>query len=181
MAVESDAAPPLRDALPRDVVPSKNCTVPVAVAGDTVALNLTLVPKVDGLRLEVRVVVVPAGLTVWASEVEVLPLKVASPPYTAVIECAPPARLAVERVATPAALSADEPRVVVPSLKLTPPVGVPVPEEDVTVAVNVTDWPYVEGFKDETSVVALAAKACPQDENLKEPMRVFQLPAWLTA
>jgi len=140
LVIESDAAPVLRDALPSNVAPSKNCTVPAAVPGDTVAVNFTPAPKVDGLRLEVRVVVVPAGLTVWVSAVEVLPLKVASPLYTALIECAPPARLAVEKVAPPLASSADEPRVVLPSLKLTLPVGVPVPDEGVTVAVNVTGW-----------------------------------------
>ena len=36
--------------------------------------------------------------------------------------------------------------VVVPSVKVTVPVGVPAPETAATEAVNVTDWPNVEGL-----------------------------------
>ena len=78
------------------------------------------------------------------------------------------------RWSTPLEFSADEPRVTLPSLKLTLPMGVP--EDAVTVAVNVTAWPYVEGFRDEATVMVVATCAWPQDENLNEPMRVFQLP-----
>ena len=56
--VETLALPPLRVALPSDVPPSKNCTVPVADDGETVAVNVTFWPYVDGFRLEVTVVVV---------------------------------------------------------------------------------------------------------------------------
>jgi hypothetical protein len=38
-----------------------------------------------------------------------------SPPYRAVIECGPTERFEVDNVATPLALSADEPRVLLPS------------------------------------------------------------------
>ena len=82
------------------------------------------------------------------------------------------------KVATPLASSNGEPRIVLPSLKFTVPLGVPVPDD--TVAVNVTDWPYVEGLADEPSVVVVAARAWPQEENLNEPMRVFQLD-WVVA
>jgi hypothetical protein len=61
---------------------------------------------------------------------------------------------------------------VVPSLNVTVPVGVPDPDE--TVAVNVTDCPEFEGFKDETSEVEVAIRLWPQEENLNEPIRVFQ-------
>jgi hypothetical protein len=58
--VDSVALPPLSVAVPRELAPSKNCTVPVAAAGDTFAVSVTLCPKVDGLVLEDTVVVVPA-------------------------------------------------------------------------------------------------------------------------
>jgi hypothetical protein len=49
--------------------------------------------------------------------------------------------------------------VVEPSLKTTLPVGVPVPGAiDLTVAVNVTLWPKVEGFRDDVSVVDVEAR-----------------------
>ena len=46
-AVVNDALPPLRPAVPRELVPSKNSTVPVAVDGDTVAVKVTGWPNVD--------------------------------------------------------------------------------------------------------------------------------------
>ena len=52
-------------------------------------------------------------------------------------------------------LSVPVPSVVAPSLKVTVPVGVPPVE--VTVAVNVTAAPNVEGFRDEANAVALLA------------------------
>jgi len=54
----SEAEPPAMVAVPREVVPSRNCTVPVAADGDTLAVNVTDCPNVDGLALEVSVVVV---------------------------------------------------------------------------------------------------------------------------
>ena len=43
---------------------------------------------------------------------------------------------------------------VVPSLKITVPVGVPTPGETAaTVAVNVTDWPETDGLAEEAKVV----------------------------
>jgi hypothetical protein len=50
--VTSEAAPFARDTLPNRVDPSKNCTVPVAAFGDTVAANVTGCPALDGLILE---------------------------------------------------------------------------------------------------------------------------------
>ena len=60
LEVETLALPPLSVAVPSDVVPSKTCTVPVADDGDTLAVNITFWPDVDGFRLEETVVVVPA-------------------------------------------------------------------------------------------------------------------------
>ena len=48
------------------------------------------------------------------------------------------------------------PRVVVPSLNVTVPVGVPDPDE--TVAVNVTDCPEFDGFNDEAREVEVAIR-----------------------
>lgn len=53
--------------------------------------------------------------------------------------CAPAVRAEVESIATPLALSALTPSWLVPSIKVTEPVGTPA-APGVTVAVNVTDW-----------------------------------------
>ena len=52
-------------------------------------------------------------------------------------------------------LSVPVPSVLEPFLKVTVPVGVP--PLDVTVAVNFTDAPKVEGFREEATVVELVA------------------------
>jgi len=50
--------------------------VPVAVEGITAAVNVTDCPLTDGLRLDVRVVVVVVfvAVTLWDSVAEMLPL-----------------------------------------------------------------------------------------------------------
>ena len=70
--------------------------------------------------------------------VEVLAKKFVVAAYTAVIACDPAASVVVEKVATPAALSVPFPRVVVPCLNDTLPVGI-APVDEVSVAVKVTD------------------------------------------
>src|SRR5205823_4446403 len=67
------------------VAPSLKVTVPVGVPAPglfavTVAVNVTACPDSDGLAEELTTVVVPAFFTVSVSVLEVLPLKVASPP-----------------------------------------------------------------------------------------------------
>src|SRR5260370_32871979 len=79
---------------PRLVTPSLNCTVPVGVpepggTAETVAVKVTAWPKVDGLLFEVTAVALPARLTFWLSAGLVLPAKLLSPLYTAVMPCAP--------------------------------------------------------------------------------------------
>src|SRR5579862_1615915 len=64
----------------------------------TAAVKVTGWPETEGLGEEVRVVVVPSLLTDWLSAPEMLPLKLPSPLYEAVIE-ADPAE-SVERVST---------------------------------------------------------------------------------
>lgn len=59
VAVPDDSA----SGLPIAVVPFMNCTVPTAVLGANVAVNVTEVPVVVGLAtLDVRVVLVDAGV-----------------------------------------------------------------------------------------------------------------------
>ena len=78
-AVLVDAVPPLTGDVPSDVAPSKNWTVPVAVAGVTVAVTVTLWPTTDGFGDVVTAVVELAVFTVWVCAPDVLPLKLASP------------------------------------------------------------------------------------------------------
>jgi hypothetical protein len=53
-------------------------------------------------------------------------------------------------------LSVPLPRVAVPSLKVTVPVGVPaVGLTGDTIAVKVTDWPYTEGLGEEIKLVVV--------------------------
>jgi hypothetical protein len=89
--------------------------------------------------------------------VEVLAAKVVSPWYAAVIECALAVNVEVENVAWPA-LSVPVPMLVAPSRNATVPVIVPA-EVLVTVAVNVTVWPAVEGFTEEARTVVVAGLA----------------------
>jgi hypothetical protein len=60
--------------VPSAVLPSLNVTVPGAAEGDSVAVNFTDVPKVDGFLDEASVTVVLALFTVCVSTDEVLPL-----------------------------------------------------------------------------------------------------------
>jgi len=93
--------------------------------------------------------------TVCVSTGDVLVLKFVSPLYTAVIEWLPRASDDVVKLAFPL-LSVPDPITVVPSLKVTVPVGVPVVEDE-TIAVNVTGWPKVDGFCDDVTVVVVLA------------------------
>lgn len=56
--VENVATPALRTPVPSVVVPSEKVTVPVAVDGETVAVNVMFVPCGAAVELEVSVVVV---------------------------------------------------------------------------------------------------------------------------
>jgi hypothetical protein len=69
-------------------VPSKKDTVPVGVPPDpaTVAVNVIATFAPEGLSVEVRTTVDGAPVTVCATAVEVLEVKLVSPPYVAVME-----------------------------------------------------------------------------------------------
>jgi len=147
------AADPLTTAAePRAVEPSRNCTVPVAEAGVTIAVSVTVWLTVEGFVEDVSAVVVAALFTVCASVVDVLDALLASPLYTAVMECAPAVSVDTDSDADPLTTVA-EPSADVPSRNCT----VPVAAVGVTTAVSVTVWPTVEGFTDDAAVTVVAA------------------------
>jgi hypothetical protein len=81
--------------------------------------------------------------------------KSALPLYVALIVSVPAASVEVVMPAVPP-LSDFDPRLFVPDLKVTEPVGVP-DVEDITVAVKVTAVPPADGFTDEVNAVLVAA------------------------
>src|SRR5208282_5561215 len=111
------AFPALIVPVPSVVLPSVNVTVPVAVVGATVAVNVTEAPYADGFAEEASVTGVFVLFTICVRLVEVL------------------------YVALPLLIVAV-PSVLLPSVNVTVPVAV----VGVTVAVNVTDEPYADGF-----------------------------------
>jgi len=74
------ALPLLIVAVPSVLLPSVNVTVPVAVVGATVAVNVTEAPYADGFADEASVTVVFVLFTVWVSTEDVLLLSFVSPP-----------------------------------------------------------------------------------------------------
>jgi len=92
--------------------------------------------------------------TFCVTALDVLTLKLGSPLYCTVIECAATERVAVTKVACPAA-SARVPRTFAPSMKVTLPIGVPWVE--VTVAVNVTVSPKTVGVLEVVTVAFVLA------------------------
>ena len=75
-----EAEPLASDAVPRIAPPSRNCTVPVAVAGLTVATNVIAAPTNAGFDVEVTAVtVVVLALTVCDAAADVELVLLASP------------------------------------------------------------------------------------------------------
>ena len=122
----------------------------------TVAVKVTAWPVTAGLTDDLRATVVAAGLTVTVAAAEVLAAKPVVPEKEAVSAWVPTPSDTV-RVAWPVALSGAEPSTVLPSRKVTVPVGVPARE--VTVAVSVTICPKTAVAVDVLSVVVVAASA----------------------
>src|SRR5574340_523139 len=117
--------------VPRTAAPSLKVTVPVGVPAPgpalTVAVNVTGCPKSAGFSDDATAVVDGPAVIVCVSTLEVLPPILPSPPYTAVIECGPDAREEVLSVVHPPGFSDPVPSTVLPSLKVTDPVGRPEP------------------------------------------------------
>src|SRR5436190_18618661 len=91
--VEKVAAPPARATMARVAPFSRKVTDPVAAGPPplTVAVNVTDWPYNDGLGPDGRDVAVATLPTCWLTAADVLPVKVASPPYWAVVAWTPAA------------------------------------------------------------------------------------------
>src|SRR5436305_1763854 len=90
----------LEQLAPRGPRPSVKVTLPVGApapgaVAETVAVKVTDCPNTEGLRSETTATVVLALLTCWATALEVEVLKLPSPLYVAVMECAATGRLAI--------------------------------------------------------------------------------------
>jgi hypothetical protein len=131
--------------------PSRNCTVPVAVAGVTEAVKVTDAPSWEGFCDDTTITEV-ATWTVWVIAAELADVSLASPPYAAAIECVPEVNDEVEKDATPETTEAEPIRE-----PLSVNWAVPVAVDGVTVAVNVTLCPAVEGLGLEVTTTEDAA------------------------
>jgi hypothetical protein len=158
LEVASSAEPLARATVLSVASPSLKAMVPVAPAGNTMAVRVTGWPAFAGLGKAAMPVVVgplpPATVTVKATEV--LPLKALSPLYAAVSEWLPAARIEVESEAIPL-FRVRIPIEPVPSLKVTVPVAL----EGLTVAVTVTVCPAVAEAGEAKSAVVDVALVCP--------------------
>lgn len=149
------------DVVPSVVAPSEKVTVPVGVAvappdvEAIVAVKVTDWPTPAGFTEERSEVESAARVITSLSIAEVTEWKLESPLYCAVMLCVATASVLVLRVATPP-LKLAEPREVLPSRKVTEPVGTVVtPRTPATVAVRVTDWLATAGFADAARVLIL--------------------------
>jgi predicted lipoprotein len=77
--VDSVALPPVSGTVPSEVAPSKNCAVPVAADGDTVAVKVTFCPAAEGLAFEDTEVAEAAWFTNCDSTFDALLKKLLSP------------------------------------------------------------------------------------------------------
>ena len=159
----ADACPlPSRVTVARVVAPSRITTEPVGTPAPgataaTVTSITTVVPNTDGSGVSDAVTFTVAGFTVWARPAEVLPVKPAAPLYWAVSVRDPVAMAPVVSDATPAPSTAVVPSTVVPSRKVTVPVGVLGESGESTVAVSVTGSPNVEVADDAARPVLVDA------------------------
>ena len=131
--------------------------MPVGEDPTTVAVNVTRLPASEGLRSLVSWVTVD-NLFTTCSRGELDEDRADGMPRNfAVMECGPAASPLVVKVACPAAFNATEPRTPpTESSNCTEPavMGTDV-RASVTVAVNVTDCPMLDGFTELTSAVTV--------------------------
>ena len=141
-----------------EAAPSLKFTVPVGALPLIVAVKVTVVPKVDGVKELPIPVVLGALLTACDSAALLDVAFTASPLYVAMMLCVPAASVLVVHAAVrllPLPVNATAEQAAIdpaPSLKLTDPVGL----MPVTVAVKVTFVPYADGFAELVSVVVVA-------------------------
>jgi hypothetical protein len=119
-------------------------------------MKATAWPTAEGFCVEISAVAESDLLMVCVSDAEILAVKLLSPLYVAVILRTPTRRELVDNVAFPVLSTIRVPRLVVPSLKVTVPVGVPAPGGGTaTVAVKATLCPKTDGLGVLTSVVVV--------------------------
>ena len=70
--VVKEAEAPLRSSVAKTVEPSRNCTLPVTAAGETVAVNVTAWPTSDEWGDDATDAFDAALFTVWVNPAEVL-------------------------------------------------------------------------------------------------------------
>ena len=133
--------PPATGSFPAGLTEASSSPVVVAGTADTAARTVVVGAAATAVETTVVVVVEVVVVVVGAETVtddadDVDTALDASPPYSAVSECAPTMRLLTEMLQVPAA-RVHVPIEVVPFLKVIVPVAV----EATTVAVNVTDEP----------------------------------------
>jgi hypothetical protein len=127
----------------------------------------------------------PAACTTCCTAGDVLVAKFVSPLYVAVMLLVPTASVEVVNVATPP-VRAGLPIFVVPSKKVTVPVGVPLPNPvgKVTVAVKVTDCPGLDGFGEDASAVAVGVNvifnSTPSSPDVAPQLLLAQLAATMS-
>ena len=110
------------------------------------AVKVTLALTRDGFALDATTVEVAAGFTTSESAAEVLPAKLRSPEYEAVIECEPRAKFDTEIWVT-SLERLPVPRELVPSKNVTVPVARVPLTEGTTVAVRMTGCPNDAGLE----------------------------------
>jgi hypothetical protein len=152
---------PLKVPVPKTVVPSLKATVPLGttepIAGVTVAVNVTLAPKLAVGAEDATVVVVATIETVTDIALDTEGAKLVSPEYCAVIPSVPTGR-GVASVAAPAAPSVAVPKVLVPDRNVSVPVGMTTfPVGPTTVAVRITNCPASAVLADACRTVVVAA------------------------
>ena len=145
-----------------ELAPSLKFTLPVGALPLTVAVKVTLLPTVDGVR-EVAIAVVVATFepefTTCDNATLVEPMLPASPLYVATMLWVPAAKLLVLQVAVrilpaPVSATAAQPLIdVAPSRKLTLPLGA----LPLTVAVKVTLLPTADGVREVAIPVVVVA------------------------
>ena len=135
----------------KETPPGRGSGVVMVDAGKPVAITENE-PAVSTVNVALLALMIVGGpLTFCVNTADVLPAKLVSPAYTAVMGCEPAVSVVVVNVATPAA-SAPLPMGVPASRKVTVPLAV----ADDTVAVKVTESPTFEGFNEELRIVVVA-------------------------